>query len=177
MSTVISTPTNYERIRYLLLLTPVIALMLALSACKQQPAPEAPDTRPADEAAIRAACDEAVKAMAASDPAKAASFYADDAVGMVPDAPVVQGKENMQKYFEAMLKEKPEFSFNVVKVEVAKSGDVAYEWGTGKVAVKDKKGKVTETTFKSLTALKKQADGNWKVAVDTLVPDPPAAKK
>jgi uncharacterized protein (TIGR02246 family) len=150
--------------------------MLALSGCKQQPAPEAPDTRPADEAAIRAATDDAAKAIAASDPAKWASFYTDDAVGMAPDAPLVQGKENMQKYLEAMLKEKPEFSFNVVKVEVAKSGDVAYGWGTGKITAKDKKGKVTETTFKSLTAWKKQADGNWKVTVDTLIPDPPAKK-
>jgi len=171
-----STP-NYERVKYLLLLTSVAALMLALSACKQQPAPEAPDTRPADEAAIRAACDDFVKAFAASDPAKVASFYTDDAVGMAPDAPLVQGKENMQKYFEGMLKEKPEFSYNTAKVEVAKSGDVAYEWGTGKITVKDKKGKVTETTFKSLCTWKKQADGNWKITVDTFVPDPPAAKK
>lgn len=167
---------NYQRVKYPLLLTPVVALILALTSC-QQPAPPAPDTRAADETAIRAACDDAVKALAAADPAKWASFYTDDAVGMAVDSPVVQGKENMQKYMEAMLKEKPEFSFNVAKVEVAKSGDLAYQWGTGKVAVKDKKGKVAETTFKWLTAWKKQADGSWKIAVDTLIPDPPAKKK
>lgn len=159
-------------------MTPVIALMLALSACKQQPAPEAPDTRPADEAAIRAACDDFVKAFVAMDAAKVASFYTDDAVTMWPDAPLVQGKENTQKYFEGMFQAKPEnSSFNVAKVEVARSGDVAYEWGTGKVAVKDKKGKITETTFKSLTAWKKQADGSWKIPVDTMIPDPPVTKK
>ena len=38
------------------------------------------------------------------------------------------------------------------KIEVAKSGDVAYEWVTGRMAVKDTKGKATETGFKSLTA-------------------------
>jgi uncharacterized protein (TIGR02246 family) len=111
------------------------------------------------------------------DPAKTASFYTDDVVGMSVDVPVVQGKENMQKYFETMMKEKPELSWTPVKVEVARSGDLAYSWGKGKVSMKDKKGKVTETTDKYVSVWKKQADGGWKIAVDTMIPDPPVAKK
>ena len=108
--------------------------------------------------------------------AKWASFYTDDAVVLAPDAPPVQGKANMQKWAEPMLKDKPEVSFNVAKIEVARSGDLAYEWGTARMAVKDRKGKVTETTVKSLTVWKKQADGSWKAVVDTMIPDPPQAK-
>ena len=167
---------NYQRVKYLLLLTPVVALILALTGC-QQPAPQAPDTRAADETAIRAAEAEMAKAVAALDPAKAASFYTDDIVGMAVDAPVVQGKENMQKYFETWMKEKPEFSVNTAKAEVARSGDLAYTWGTGKMSVKDKKGKVAETTFKYVSVWKKQADGGWKIVVDTMIPDPPEMKK
>jgi uncharacterized protein (TIGR02246 family) len=172
---VVFTP-NYQRVKYMLLLTPVVALILALIGC-QKPAPQAPDTRAADETAIQATEAEMIKAVVALDPARAASFYTDDIVGMAVDAPVVQGKENMQKYFETMNKDKPELSWKPVKVEVARSGDLAYSWGTGKVSVKDKKGKVTETTVKYVSVWKKQADGGWKIAVDTMIPDPPEAKK
>jgi len=70
----------------------------------------------------------------AGDVAKWASFYTDDAVVLAPDAPPVQGKANMQKWAEPMLKDKPEVSFNVAKIEVARSGDLAYEWGTARMA-------------------------------------------
>ena len=168
---------NYQGVKYLLLLTPVVALILALAGCQQPPAPQAPDTRAADETAIRAAEAEMAKVVGALDAAKAVSFYTDDVVVMAVDAPVVQGKENMQKYFETWMKEKPEFSVNTAKAEVARSGDLAYTWGTGKMSVKDKKGKVAETTFKYVSVWKKQADGGWKIVVDTMIPDPPETKK
>ncbi len=168
---------NYQRVKYLLLLTPVIALIFALAGCQQPPPPQAPDTRAADETAIRAAESDMIKAVAALDAAKAVSFYTDDVVGMSADAPVIQGKENAQKYFDKWMGEKPEVSWTPVKVEVARSGDLAYTWGTGKMSVKDKKGKVTETTLKYVSVWKKQADGGWKIAIDTMIPDPPETKK
>ena len=167
----------YQPPNYLLRVTSFVALILAMTGCQQAPAPQAPDTRAADETAIRAAEAEMVKAVAAFDAAKAASFCTDDVVGLSAGAPVVQGKENKQKEFEAFLKGKPELSWSAVKVEVARSGDLAYEWGRGKVSMKDKKGKVTETTVKYVSVWKKQADGSWKITVDTMIPDPPATKK
>jgi len=167
--------TRSDKVMHALSLALVAALILAVTGC-QRPAPQVTDTRAADEAAIRAGCDGEVNAFVAADAAKLASFYTDDAVFMAPDTRVIQGRENIQKYFEPMLKEKPEGSLKLEKVEVAKSGDIAYEWATGKMGVKDKKGKVIETTFKSLSAWKKQADGSWKMTVDTLIPDPPPPK-
>lgn len=167
----------YQRLKYLLLLIPFMALVLVMTGCQQAPAPQAPDTRAADETAIRAADAEMAKAVAALDAAKAASFYTDDVVGLAAGAPAVQGKENKQKEFETFLKDKPELSWAAVKVEVARSGDLAYSWGRGKMSMKDKKGKVTETTVKYVSVWKKQADGSWKIAVDTMIPDPPATKK
>ena len=160
----------------LVLLVPVVVLILLLAGC-QQPPPPAPDTRAADETAIRAAEADMSKAVGALDPAKAASFYTDDVVGMSDDAPVIQGKANMQAYFETMMKGKPEISFQTSKVEVARSGDLAYTWGTGKVGIKDKKGKMTVKTAKYASVWKKQADGSWKIVVDTFIPDPPEKKK
>jgi uncharacterized protein (TIGR02246 family) len=167
---------NCQRKKYLTLLAPVVMLILALIACQQQ-APQVPDTRAADETAIRAAEADMAKAVAALDPAKAVSFYIDDVVAMAPDAPVVQGRENAQKYIETMMKEKPEISVNTAKVEVARSGDLAYSRGTGKVKTKDKRGKVSEATFKYFSVWKKQTDGGWKIAVDTMIPDLPDKKK
>jgi len=164
------------REKYLLLLTPVAALILALTGCRQAPPPQAPDTRAADETAIRAAEADMDKAVTAFDAVKAASFYTDDVIGLEADAPVIQGKENKQKEFETFLKDKPELSWTPVKVEVARSGDLAYSWGKGKLSMKDKKGKVTERTAKYVSVWKKQPDGNWKIAVDTMIPDPPEAK-
>jgi uncharacterized protein (TIGR02246 family) len=116
------------------------------------------------------------EAAAAMDPAKMVSFYTDDVVGIATDAPVVHGKENMQRYFEGMMAAKPVISWSPTKVEVARSGDLAYSWGTGEVVVKDAKGKDVKTTVKYVSVWKKQADGSWKIAVDSLVPDPPEKK-
>jgi uncharacterized protein (TIGR02246 family) len=169
--------TNYQKVKCVLLLTVVVPVILVLTAC-QQPAPQAPpDTRAADETAIRAAEADMAKAVAALDAAKATSFYTNDVVGMSADSPVIEGRENMQKYFESWMKDKPEVSWASVKVEVARSGDLAYSWGKGKVSMKDKKGKVTETTDKYVSVWKKQADGSWKIAIDTMIPDPPETKK
>lgn len=165
-----------ERVKYSLLLILVVAAVFALTGC-QQPAPQPPDTRAADETAIRTAEGDMAQAAAAMDPAKMVSFYTDDIVGMATDAPLTQGKENMRKYFEAMMGAKPEISWKPVKVEVARSGDLAYSWGTGEVNVKNAKGKSVKTTVKYASVWKKQADGNWKIAIDTLVPDPPEKKK
>lgn len=167
--------TRSDEVERVLCLAAVAVLVLAVTGC-QRPAPQAVDTRAADEAAIRAVFDDQLKAAAAMDAAKAVSGCTDDAVLMSPDAPLIRGKADVQKALEAMLKDKPEFTMDAPKIEVAKSGDLAYEWVTGKMAVKDKKGKVTETGFKSLTAWKKQADGSWKMTVDTFMPDPPQKK-
>jgi uncharacterized protein (TIGR02246 family) len=163
--------TRSDEVKLVSSLVAVAALGLTVAGC-QRPTPQMADTRAAAEAAIRAVYDDQLKAVAAMDTVKAVSGYTDDAVFMSPDAPLVRGKADVQKTFEAMLKDKPEFSMDAPKIEVAKSGDLAYEWVTGKMALKNEKGKLNETTFKSLTAWKKQADGSWKMMVDTFIPGP-----
>jgi uncharacterized protein (TIGR02246 family) len=167
--------TRGDKVKLVLFLAPAAALVLTVAGC-QRPAPQMADTRAADEAAIRAVYDDQLKAVAAMDAAKAVSGYTDDAVFMSPDEPLIRGKAGLQKILEEMLKDKPEFSMDAPEIEIAKSGDVAYEWATGRMSVKDRKGKVTETGFKSLTGWKKQADGSWKMTVDTFIPDPPQKK-
>jgi len=152
---------------------PLLALLLALSACESQP-PAPPDTRAADEAGIRTAEAAMIKTVAALDAAGAVGFYTEDVVGMEATSPTVHGKENMRQALEAMFKDKPEISASTAKVEVARSADLAYSMGSGSISIKPKKGKPKESTFKYVSVWKKQADGTWKIIVDTMIPDPAA---
>lgn len=163
-----------HRAKCLLLWIPLLALLLALPACQQTPPPQPPDTRAADEAAIRAAEAAQIKAVAALDAAGAVSVYTDDVVAMDAESPTIQGKENMRQWFENFFKDKPQFSGSTTKVEVARSGDLAYSMGTGKMTVTPKKGKPVESGLKYVSVWKKQADGSWKIIVDTMIPNPPA---
>jgi ketosteroid isomerase-like protein len=50
--------------------------------------------------------------------------------------------------------------------EVAKSGELGYTWGTYSLAYKDENGEEQKSYGKYLNIWKKQANGNWRVAVD-----------
>jgi uncharacterized protein (TIGR02246 family) len=166
--------SSHERAWFLLFLIATLILLLALAACQQAPPPAPPDARAADEAAIRAMNDDYQKCFPAADAAKCASFYTEDAVGIVPGAPLIQGRAGMQQWYADAFQKKVEEKWTIAKLEVARSGDLAYQWGTGMIEMQDKKGKPTETQFKHMGVLKKQADGSWKFVVATLIPDSPA---
>jgi ketosteroid isomerase-like protein len=51
-------------------------------------------------------------------------------------------------------------------VEVARSGDLAYETGTVAESFKDDKGQPVKMTAKYVVVWKKQPGGLWKAAVD-----------
>ena len=126
-----------------------------------------PDTRAADESAIRSAVIEWSKAAQAKDVNKAVSFYADDAMQFVDKGPLVTGKENIRTVWEQMAAlPGPGLTFATTGVEVARSGDMAYEYGIYDFATKDKKGNITDEKGKYVVVWKKQADGSWKVAAD-----------
>jgi uncharacterized protein (TIGR02246 family) len=138
-------------------------------AVSTQPA----DTRVADEAAIRAASAAWSQAAAAKDVDKALSFYTDDVVMMPPGTVVANGKEAARQGWTKMLAlPGPGLSFQTTAVEVARSGDMAYETGTYDFAVKDKAGKTSDEKGKYVVVWKKQqGDGSWKAAVDIYNPD------
>jgi uncharacterized protein (TIGR02246 family) len=134
---------------------------------RPQVAVQPADSRAADEAAIRAASAAWSQASAAKDVDKAVSFYTDDAVQMSPRGPSVRGKENIQKGWAGMLATPgPGLSFQTTSVEVARSGDIAYETGTYDFATTDKNGKANDEKGKYVVIWKKQSDGSWKAAVD-----------
>jgi uncharacterized protein (TIGR02246 family) len=159
-------------------LSPYIAAIgaLALAGCvAEAPAPaEPPDTRAADEAAIHAAVKEWSAAAQAKDADEFASFYADDGILMLENAPDAHGIAALREGISGMMQD-PNFnlSFAADKVEVARSGDLAYETGSYTRTMSDPEGRPTTQKGHYVDIWKKDADGGWKVAVDAPVSDPP----
>lgn len=153
----------------LLLFVAAFAMIISV-ACTEQTAqkPAAPpDTRKADEAAIRAASSDWSKASQAKDLDKATSYYTDDAIFFVNNGARVKGKDAIKMAWKPMLDAPgPGLTFETTYVEVARSGDLAYEYGTYDLKTEPKKGKVTDEKGKYVVVWKKQADGSWKAAID-----------
>jgi uncharacterized protein (TIGR02246 family) len=133
---------------------------------------EMQQARAAAETAVRAASAAWSQASTAKDLEKAVSFYADDALQLPEKAPAAKGKENIRKNWAPLLAAPgPGLSFQTTAVEVARSGELAYETGTYDYLTTDKKGKTNDEKGKYVVIWKKQSDGSWKAAVDIDNPD------
>jgi len=128
-----------------------------------------------DEAALRKLDDEWSKAAGSRDVDKTISYYSDDAVVMPPNIPTLTGKEPIRTLWKSMLGS-PDFSggWKASKVEVARSGDLAYVSGSYEFNEKDDSGKPITDKGKYLEVWKKQADGSWKCVADMFSSDLPA---
>jgi len=133
---------------------------------------EIQQSRAADEAAIRAASAAWSQASTAKDLDKTISFYADDALQFPEKAPAAKGKENIRKNWAPLLAAPGAgLSFQTTTVEIARSGELAYETGTYDFVTTDKQGKSSDEKGKYVVVWKKQNDGSWKAAVDIDNPD------
>jgi uncharacterized protein (TIGR02246 family) len=151
---------------------------LGLAGCAEQPAPQPtppPDTRAADEAAIRATIREWSASAQAKDAEKFVSFYAEDGIVMMEDAPDISGTAALREGISGMMQD-PNFalSFEADKVVAARSGDLAYETGTYSMTMSGPQKKPATEKGSYVVVWRKQADGAWKVAVDVPVSDPAA---
>jgi len=145
--------------------------VLLVAGCNTAPPPV--DTK-AVEDAVRAADAAWSKAAVAMDVAATGSYYADDAVVMPPNMPIVNGKEAAQKAWTEMLVPGNSISWTPSTVVSAGSGEIAYSQGAYTMTMKGPDGKVTSETGKYLEVWKKQADGSWKAVEDIWNSDMPA---
>jgi ketosteroid isomerase-like protein len=157
-------------------LTILTGVLVFAAACPQAPPPEPPDTRAEDEAALREADANWSKVTGEKNVDGFVSFFTDDGMLFPPNQAAVSGKEAIHHWGQAMV-ETPGFavSWQATKAEAARSSDLGYTVGTYEMTVNDAKGKPVTEKGKYLTVWKKQADGSWKVAVDTFNSDMPAA--
>jgi len=153
-----------------------MGLVLLIVGCSQAPPPAPPDTRAADEKTIRDAEVVWNQDWAAKDPDKIISHYADDATLMIPDVPLMKGKDAMRPVLAQMLADKnASLTFATSSAEVSKAGDLAYTQGTYTLVLTNPKTKKPMTEKgKYVTVYKKQADGTWKAVEDINNEDAPA---
>ena len=157
---------------------PLLGSLLLLAgsvACNQAPTtpPPPPDTHDADVQAIKDTEAAWVKASAAKDAEKFASFYTDDASLLLQDMPAVTGKEAIAKSIKGMMSD-PNFSltFQGSRFDVAKSGDLGFSQGSYTMTMTNPKSKKAVTDKgKYLTVFKKQTDGTWKAVEDMVSSD------
>jgi ketosteroid isomerase-like protein len=112
---------------------------------------------------------------------KTVSFYSEDAIVMPPNAPADTTKEAIRKGWQDLLASPGlVIRWKTMKVEVAKSGDLACLSGTYDLTMNDPSGKPVNDHGKYVEVWEKQADGKWKCGTDIWnsdLPIAPAEKK
>ena len=160
-------------------ITKQLALLLVIVPLSLTLACQRGDTRASDEATLRKLDDEWSKAAGAKDIEKTVSFYSDDAIVLVPNSPLLKTKEQIRTLWTGMFSI-PGFGggWKPTKIEIAKSGDLAYITGRYEIQEVDPSGKPLTDTGNYLEIWRKQSDGNWKCVVDTFTSDlPPPSDK
>jgi uncharacterized protein (TIGR02246 family) len=101
----------------------------------------------------------------ARDAAKVASFYAEDAVMMPPNAPPVTGRKAIQQDHERLFKESPSFELTATPLASETSGDLGYIQGEFVVKQRGPTGEATEVRGKYVEVWKR-IKGEWKILYD-----------
>ncbi len=159
-----------------------LALLLSsipLSACDRPTDPAKGDVTQAssDEAAsaVKSVEAEMLAAFQAKDAAKAAPYYASDAIFAMPGR-TVKGTEAIKKAITDDLGD-PGFTLTFAneKTDVASSGDLAYTSGTFNVSYTNPQTKkIDKVAGTYVTVFRKQADGSWKAVADIATPSAPS---
>jgi len=125
-----------------------------------------------DEQAIRKLDKDWSAAAQTKDVDKTVSFYSDDASALPFNAPIATGKDQIRQVW-AHLTSLPGFAltFGPTKIEVAKSGDLAYDLGTFELKTNDAQGNVNTEVGKYVVVWKKQPDKQWKAIIDMFSTD------
>ena len=134
------------------------ALVLLGTACGP------PDTRAANEATIRDLDAQWSKASMAHDWNATVSYYADTASLLPPNAPLANTKEAIRASWAPLVAENAATSWQSTKVEVARSGDVAYSIGTYNLVINRPQGPRRPTTASSSRSGRSgpTASGRWR---------------
>jgi ketosteroid isomerase-like protein len=107
------------------------------------------------------------KAAGTKDVEQTIAFYSDNAVVFPPNATSATTKDAIRNSWKEMFAT-PGFvlTWQPTKVQVGKSGGMAWVSGTYESTMNDASGKPINDRGKYLEVWEKQADGNWKCAAD-----------
>jgi len=155
---------------------------LVTPGCNQAP-PPAPDTREADAKAIRDNEESWNKDYVTKDASKLILHYTNDATLMGPGMPASHGKLAIEKVLKEMVSDPAlTLKFTPSRIEVARSGDIAFTEGSYTMTMTNPATKKPMTDKGSyVTVYQKAPDGSWKAASDIATseapPMPPPDKK
>ena len=144
--------------------------LIALAACAQ-------GAPPTDEvAAVRAAAMAYHAAATAKDAAGVVALYDEGALMVPPNADMVDGLEGIRGYRFGFI-ETPgvALDFEILRVEVAASGDMAWTLSLGRITIESPGGPPGRDLVRDFHTWRKQADGSWKVVIDFWNSGMPAA--
>lgn len=143
------------------------AIVFALLPVTSGPMSAQSDKPGGDEQAIRAADAAWSHASESKDVNQFVSFYAADASALPFNAPIATGLEQIRQLWSALMS-KPGFwlHFAPTKIDVAKSGDLAFEVGTFELKLNDAEGKSSSIPGKYVVGWRKQPGGQWKAELD-----------
>ena len=94
-------------------------------------------------------------------------LYTDNAVYMVPGAPMIHGRDAVRRHFAAEFTKRDGVGLEMTEPvqEVVSFGDWAVARGIG-ASIETGMGKSTSVTYKWMVLSQKQLDGSWKMAWD-----------
>jgi len=142
-----------------------VVLVLVCAGCGPSP------SRVADaatlEAEVRAAAEVYHAAASSKDAAAVVALYDTDPLMVPPNAEMVEGLDGVQQYRFGFI-ETPgvALSFEIARVEVAASGDIAWTLSIGQITIDNPDGPDGRDVVRDFHTWKKQSDGSWKVVVD-----------
>jgi len=143
---------------------------LSLTGCGQT------DTRQADIQLLKDNEARWNQEYAAKDLEKLVAHYAPDAVLMGPGMPSAKGPDGVRRMLGEMVAD-PAMSlhFEASRVEVSRSGDLAYSQGSYQLTMTDPASKkVVHDHGGYVTTYAKQSDGSWKAVMDIATSEVPA---
>jgi uncharacterized protein (TIGR02246 family) len=150
----------------------LLGLVGFLAGCATAP----PDTHDADIQALRDTEAAWVKDAATKDVDKFVAHYTDDASVLLPNAPIITGKDAIRNALKPIMAD-PNFvlQFSSTKQDVGKGGDLGYTVGSYTMTLTNPKdNKPITDKGKYITIFRKQTDGSWKAVSDMLNSDMPA---
>ena len=107
------------------------------------------------------------KAAAAKDVEQTIAYYSDDAIVLPPNATGAATKEAIRNVWKDMFASPSlVISWQPTRVQVGKSGEMAWVRGRYELTMNDASGKPIDDRGKYLEVWEKQTDGNWKCAAE-----------
>lgn len=143
------------------------AIALILGACS----PPAVDLD-AEQAAIRARGEALVAAESAMDTEAALAFWAPEAIAQGHGMPQAQGREELAAVYTGFFQAVAEFGSTSTRIDVAASGDMAWEYGINRAVVAGPDGNLLD--MGKYLAVWRKIDREWYVVAVAFSSDAPA---